>query len=398
MRKQFFEDDGKLDAGIRIANPFPIVQAPVLDQRAMDDLACIMAGISGEPASADMSTGHAAASSANQPSNNVVPLHAGRKTSRRWVFGALAAVAAALLVAVPISTSLNGAGKAIAAPLPPTHIKPPTLSTQEAVEKLVAAIKANPDPTNFKPGYFDMEHWESDGMLIPLDEQYLDPDIFDGEMDDSFGGIEVESDSRISIPTKNEVRRESDGRGSMKQTVGDPFSTTGENVEFVPFEGNAKPGAVATYTFEAGEMNMMHPKAPASSTREFYDRVYGGLRPDSAEVYDGPQGYIQTIGFMMTEWKLDQGQTAALLGTIPMIKGIKYMGTSTDRWNRAVMVFGVDTRREGDKGGIYRTMLMFDPLTGRLTNYAEEYLPDANSSDQPDFEFDTVVRYIAVSE
>lgn len=49
MRKQFFEDDNMLDAGIRTSNPFPVEQTPALDQRALDDLASILA----EPASAN---------------------------------------------------------------------------------------------------------------------------------------------------------------------------------------------------------------------------------------------------------------------------------------------------------------------------------------------------------
>ena len=398
MPKQLFEDDSQLDAGIRNANPFPVEQAPELDQRALDDLASILAA---QPAT-NVSSGPAAepaAKEAEEPApSNVVALDAKRKTTRRWVLGALAAVAAGVLVAVPLGTSLKGASKAVAAPLSLTHLKPPTLSTKEAVEQLIAAAQAHRDGTDFKPGNLNIEHWEADSMFIPLDDQYPTFDMNDENPGESIVGIEGESDSRVSIPIKNEIRREEDGSGSIKQIVGEPFSITGQDVEFVPFAGNAKPGTVATYVFEPGEFMMMLPKAPPRTAKDFYDRIYGGLRPDSALTYDGPQGYIQTIGYMMSEWSLDQDQTLALLGTIPMIKDIEFMGTTRDRWNREAMVFGVDNRRENDLGGVYRTMMMFDPSTGRLINFAEEYQPDKNSVEKPDFEFDTVVRYIAVGE
>lgn len=401
MPKNLFEDDYLLDTNLRMANPFPNDNTTELDQRALNDLAAILgqAPAQAEPtmyASADV----IATADSTSEASNVVQLNGrSRKATvtRRWILGAVAAVAAGILVAIPLGSALNGAGKAVASPLALTSIKPATMSTQDAIGQLIEKVKSKPDGANFNPGHIDLEHWEAKSMFIPLDEKYLDVDLSTLSPEESAEGISGESDSRISIPIKNEVRRNADRSGMIKQIVGEPFSTTGEDVEFVPFEGNSKPGSKATHVFKPGEFDMMHPETPPNSAKEFYDHIYGGLRPDAAEVYDGPQGYIQTIGFIMTEWNLDQEQTIALLGTIPMIQDITYMGTTMDRWNREAMVFGVDTRRDGDNGGVYRTMLLFNPETGRLSNQVEEYRPDRNSKEKPDFDVDTVDRYIAVA-
>ena len=401
MPKNLFEDDHLLDANLRMANPCPNGNTTELDQRALNDLAAILgqAPSQTEPTMSVSDDAIATEDSASESSNSVQLHGRSRKATvaRRWVLGAIAAAAAGILVAIPLGSSMNGSGKAVASPLALTSIKAATMSTEDAVERLIDAAKANPDGAGFDPMHIDLEHWEANSMFIPLDEKYLDIDLSTLSPEESDAGIDGESDSRISIPIKNQVRRNADGSGTIKQIVGEPFSITGENVEFVPFEGNNKPGSESTHIFKPGEFAMMHRENPPNSAKEFYDLVYGGLRPDAAEVYDGPQGYIQTIGFMITEWNLDQEQTIALLGTIPMIHDITYLGTTTDRWNREAMAFGVDTRREGDNGGVYRTMLLFNPKTGRLSNYVEEYRPDRNSKDMPDFDVDTVVRYIAVA-
>lgn len=399
MPKHLFEDDTWLEPKLREANPFPAPADHDLDERALADLSMILAeGTICETVPGAMADEvRVVEFSKDQEAGNVIPLMSSKKIARRWVIGAVAAVAAGVLIAVPLGSSPNGPGKAVASPLALTSIKPATISTRSAIDQLIDTVKANPDGADFNTEHIDLEHWEANSMFIPLDEKYLDIDLSTLSPEESDQGIDGESDSRISIPVKNEIRRNSDGSGTIKQIVGEPFSITGEDVKFVSFEGNSKPGTEATHVFKPAEFFMMHPKTPPNSAKKFYDLVYGGLRPDAAEVYDGPQGYFQTIGFMMTEWNLDQEQTIALLGTIPMIQKISYMGSTTDRWNREAMAFGVDTRREGDNGGIYRTMLLFNPETGRLSNYVEEYRPDRNSKDKPDFDVDTVVRYIAVA-
>ena len=67
----------------------------------------------------------------------------------------------------------------------------------------------------------------------------------------------------------------------------------------------------------------------------------------------------------MSDWKFDQTQSVALLETIPKIDGMKVLGTTKDRWGRDAVAFGVETSEEG---GVFKTMLLFNPETGRLTN------------------------------
>lgn len=399
MPKNLFEDDQWLGQKLRESNPFPASTERELDERALTDLATILAV---EPVDVATSGGVAIKNVAEAVSERpapsiVVPMKFKPMRARRWVLGGLAAAVAIIMIAVPIGSSIDGTGKALAAPLPLTVIKPSDSNTNEAVGKLISAVERHPDASDFNPGYVDLEHWESGGMFIPFDEKYLDPDVLAADPDALADGIEGYSDNRVSIPVKSEIRRESDDSGTVNVTVGEPFSTNGEEVEFVPFSGNQEPGTVTRRSFGPGEFYARrYPKPPAPAANDFYKQVQSTLRPDSAEVYDGSQGFVQTVGFMMEEWKFDQDQTKALLGSILKLDGMEVLGTATDRWNRGAVVFGVDTRRT--EGGTYRTMLFFNPETGRLTNYSEEYLTDKEPAETPDFASNTVVRYFAVSE
>ena len=399
MPKNLFEDDTWLEQKLRDSNPFPASLERDLDERALQDLASIMAMEPEElstPAEAPEGLVPDIASERQDP-RNVIPLGSKTERTRRWVLGSLAAAAAAVIVAVPIGTSINGAGKAVAAPLPLTVIKPSNVGTEEAVDQLISAVEKHPDARDFKPGYIDLEHWESGMMFIPFDEKYLDPDVLAADPEAMAEGIEGYSDDRVSIPVMYETRREVDDSGTFKAMVGKPFSTIGEEVEFVPFSGNQEPGSVTIRSFEPGKFfARRHPNPPARTANDLYKQIQSSLRPDSAEVYDGSQGYVQTVGFMMEDWKFDQDQTKALLGSILKLDGMEVLGTTIDRWNREAVVFGVDTRRT--EGGTYRTMLLFNPETGRLTNYSEEYLTDKEPAETPDFASNTVVRYFAVSE
>lgn len=74
---------------------------------------------------------------------------------------------------------------------------------------------------------------------------------------------------------------------------------------------------------------------------------------------------------------------------------LKVIGTTTDRWDRRAVAFGVETPDEGET---YRTMLMFNPQSGRLTNYLEEFLLDDDPETRGTFDINVVNRYIAISE
>ncbi|ASN38623.1 hypothetical protein CGQ24_06115 [Arthrobacter sp. 7749] len=73
---------------------------------------------------------------------------------------------------------------------------------------------------------------------------------------------------------------------------------------------------------------------------------------------------------------------------------LKVIGLATDRWDREEVAFGVETT---DEGGRYRTMLMFNPQSGRLTNYVEEFLVDDDPVTQGHFATNLVTRYIVIS-
>lgn len=74
---------------------------------------------------------------------------------------------------------------------------------------------------------------------------------------------------------------------------------------------------------------------------------------------------------------------------------LKVIGTTTDRWDREAVAFGLETP---DEGGTYRTMLIFNPQSGRLTNYVEEFLVDDDPETRGTFDTNFVNRYIAISE
>ncbi|KAA0974328.1 hypothetical protein FQ154_15920 [Paeniglutamicibacter gangotriensis] len=97
---------------------------------------------------------------------------------------------------------------------------------------------------------------------------------------------------------------------------------------------------------------------------------------------------------MLTDWKPDQSQSIAVLNMLPKIKGLEFLGTSTDRWDRAVMVFGVKTP---GMGGTNQSMIMFNPDTGRPIDYVEEFHVDRNDSTQDGDFIDMVSRYLAFS-
>jgi hypothetical protein len=82
----------------------------------------------------------------------------------------------------------------------------------------------------------------------------------------------------------------------------------------------------------------------------------------------------------------------SLLGTQGFLTVI---GPTIDRWDREADAFGVETP---DEGGRYRTMLMFNPRSGRLTIYLEEFLVDDDPATRSSFETNLVTRYIAFSE
>lgn len=373
MPKQLFEDDTWLDAGLRTSNPFPVEQVLQLDQRAQDDLAWILGAPPATNASTDISEEPVAAASEEPVPSNVVVLDARRKTTRRWILGALAAAAAGVLLAVPLGSALDGATKATAAPMPLPAMTPSILSPQDALDRLLKAVEAHPDAADFDPGRIDIGHWEG------------------GAFGD--GG---DFDDRLSIPTFNEHRVNSDGSSTIRQTVGEPFSLTGESVKYNRKNLMEKPGTVINYEFAPGERKAMFDIEPGRTTEDFYRSIHDKLRPDSAMVNDGPQGFLQIMGFVMMDGKLDQVETTSLLGALPKLEGLKVIGTTTDRWGRDAVAFGVEA--DNGNGGIERTMLMFNPNTGRLTNYMEEFLVDNDPEANPVFDVDTVTRYIAISE
>ncbi|MFF5791708.1 hypothetical protein ACFY5D_06650 [Paeniglutamicibacter sp. NPDC012692] len=397
MPKNLFEDDTWIEQKLRDSNPFPASLERDLDERALQDLASILAGDFNEHSVPAESPEEVPNKTAPElpAAGNVVPLKRKSTVTRRWVLGGLAAAAAAVLVAVPLGSSLNGAGKAVASPLALAAIKPTTLGTAEAVEQLIGAAKSHADAADFKPGYLDVEHWEAGTMFVPLDVQFAPIQIADGDLGGTMTITEVESDDRISIPTTTQIRREADGSGTITQTVGEPHSTTGETVHYVPFEGNQKPGSVDTINLSAGQFQGWFPKGPENSAAKLYGQVAKQQVASSAAVADGAWGVVQTIGFMMSDWKFDQTQSVALLETIPKIDGMKVLGTTKDRWGRDAMAFGVDTSAEG---GVYKTMLLFSPETGRLTNYVEEFRKDKGPEGTVTYATDVVTRYISVSE
>lgn len=372
MRKQFFEDDNMLDAGIRRANPFPAEQTPALDQRALDDLAAILAAPPIANASADESTERGEETVEESTPSIVVQMDTKRKTTRRWVLEALAVAAAAALLAVPLGSVLDGATKATAVPMPFPPMTASTVSTKVALGNLIKAAESHPDPVGFDPGNIDIGHWEGGAV-----------------------GDHGLIDDRLSIPTFGEHRKNSDGSSSIRITVGEPFSLTGESVEYNRKNVVEKPGTVTNYDFAPGEQQEMFDNTLGRTAADFYSSIHDQLRPDSAAVNDGPQGFLQIMGFVMMDRRLDQTESSSLVGALGKLEGLNVIGTTTDRWDREAVAFGVETPNEG---GIYRTMLMFNPETGRLTNYMEEFLADDDPETRGDFETSMVTRYIAISE
>jgi hypothetical protein len=312
------------------------------------------------------------AQTAVEATGNVVPLNLKSKVTRRWILGSLAAAAAAILVIVPLGSSLTGSTKATASPLPPIGIVPSTMSTTKSVEALSAAVASHPDPADFDAGRFDIGHWEGGA--------YGDQGVFD---------------DRLSIPTVNETHINPDGSKTVRQTIGEPFSLNGESVRYSSKNMMEKPGTVIVHEFGPGESPSMYPTMLGRTAEGFYRGIQSHVGPNDAAVNDGPQGFLQIMGFIMMEGKIDQDESKSLLGALLKLDGLEVVGTTTDRWDRDAVAFGINTAQGG---GTYRTLLMFNPATGRLTNYVEEFLVDEDPATQGDFETDMVTRYIAVSE
>lgn len=396
MPKQQFEDDTWLEPKLREANPFPASSDQDLDERAFADLAMILATDPTGETAADAIADEAPVRDASvaQERGNVIPLKSSKKVARRWVLGAVAAVAAGILVAIPLGSSLNGAGKAVASPLALTNIKPATISTQDAVTMLVEAAANHPDAVDYNPGHLSVGHWESNSLFIPDKEQTSEPfTLEDGS--ETMTLIQGESDDRVSIPTVSDITREEDLSGTVITTVGEPYSTTGEDVKFVPAVGNQIPGSVEKLEFKAGEMRIPFKNPPATDAKELFEQIQNFQLSNNAMVGDGSEGFIQTVGFMLAESKMSQAQSAALLQTLPMVENLEYLGTATDRWDRKSMVFGVKNPTEG---GINQTMLMFNPNTGRPIAYADEFHFDGNFSVRSYNTHDYVTRYLTFSE
>lgn len=395
MLKHEFEDDTWLEPKLREANPFPDSADADLDERALADLAAILAAeparetapgaiTTAEPVP-DASTDHA--------TNTVIPLKFKKKITRRWVLGAVAAVAAGVLIAVPLGSSLNGAGKAVAAPLSLTNIKGATMSTQDAVTTLVKAAANYPDTADYNPGHLTVGHWESNSLFIP--DKGQTPESFTLEDGTAMTAMSGTSDDRVSIPTVLEIARAQDLSGTVITTVGEPYSTTGEEVKFVPAVGNQIPGSVEKQEFEAGEMRSPFKTPPATNAKDLFGQIQKFQLSNDAMVGDGSEGFLQAVGFMLSDWKLNQSQSTALLQALPMVENLDYLGTTTDRWDRKAMAFGVKTPTEG---GTNQTMLMFNPDTGRPIAHADEFHFDGNISLRSYNTHDYVTRYLTFSE
>lgn len=396
MPKHLFEDDTWLEPKLREANPFPAPADHDLDERALADLAMILATDPTGETAADAIADEAPVRDASvaQERGNVIPLKSSKKVARRWVLGAVAAVAAGILVAIPLGSSLNGLGKAVAAPLPLTNIKDATMSTHDAVTTLVEAAANHQDAADYNPGHLRVGHWESNSLFIPDKEQNSEPfTLEDGS--ETMSLVQGESDDRVSIPTVLDIRREEDLSGTVITTVGEPYSTTGEDVKFVLAVGNQIPGSVEKLEFKAGEMRIPFKNPPATEAKELFEQIQNFQLSNNAMVGDGSEGFIQTVGFMLAESKMSQAQSAALLQVLPMVENLEYLGTATDRWDRKSMVFGV---KKPTDGGINQTMLMFNPNTGRPIAYADEFHFDGNFSVRSYNTHDYVTRYLTFSE
>lgn len=393
MSKNILEDENMLESSLRKANPFPNEKAPELDERALSDLAAIL----GDSYASTVPETEPASDKPIPETTNVVHLNARSRKSmltRRWVLGAVAAVAAGILVAVPLGSSLNGAGKAVASPLALTNIKPATMSTAEAIATLLEAAAQHPVPANFNPGHLKVEHWEENSLFIPDKEQTSEP-FYPEDGSEPITIIQGTSDERVSIPTVSETIRETDLSGNTTITVGEPYSTTGEDVKFVPAVGNQVPGSIETLKFKAGEMQLWFKKEPSKDPSQLFTQIQEFQKSNDAAVGDGSEGFMQSVGFMLSDWKLSQAQSKALLQVLLMIENVEYLGTAMDRWERSSMVFGLKTPTEG---GTKQTMLMFNPDTGRPIDYAQEFTVDQNFSLQRIHKHDYVMRYLAFSE
>lgn len=398
MPKNLFEDEHLLDAHMRMANPFPNDNTTELDQRALDDLAAILGQT---PAQAKSTMTASAEVLANTDSisqaANVLQLNGrSRKTAvtRRWVLGVVAATAAGILVAIPLGSSLNGAGKAVASPLALTSIKAATMSMEDAVAELLNAAGNHPDSVGFNPDHLTVGHWEENSLFIPDKDQSSEP-VYLEDGSEPITPIQGTSDERVSLPTVSETKREKDLSGTVIITGGEPYSTTGEDVKFVPAVGNQTPGSVETLKFKAGQMQLWFKNEPAKEPKQLFEQIQNFQKSNNAAVGDGSEGFVQSVGFMLTERKMSQTQSKALLQTLPMVESLEYMGTAIDRWDRKAMVFGVKTPADG---GTNLTMLMFNPDTGRPIAYAQEFKVERDFSLRSYYKHDYVSRYLAFSE
>ena len=281
MRKQLFEDDGIARCRDPRRQPVPCRRS----RRSWTNapwttwLPSLPNHLPPDASTDPLTEPGAGACKESMAPSNVVALDAKGKATRRWVLGALAAVAAGVLVAVPLGSSLNSTGKAVAAPLPLTSIKPAPLSTEQAVELLIAAAKANPDGADFNPGYFDIEHWEANSMFVPLDRPV--PHIRLGTMMHpelvTMSGLTASRIRACRFPSRMKSDVKKTEAAASSKLSGIHFPSPVGSVEFVPFDGNARPGTVATHDFGPGGFTMMHRKAPPRTAKEFHDRIYGVL-------------------------------------------------------------------------------------------------------------------------
>ena len=88
------------------------------------------------------------------------------------------------------------------------------------------------------------------------------------------------------------TREEATLSGTITQTVGEPYSTTGEDVKFVPFEGNQKPGSVDDDRIHRpDEFQMLVPESVRRRLdKKLYEQIQKFQLSNNAAVADGSAG------------------------------------------------------------------------------------------------------------
>ena len=329
-------NDPNIGAEMSRRNLVPVVQSQLSDRAEAELMEIINGGGSGSP-------------EARSP----------RRSSRRRVQWALAAVSALAVGGLVFSSLIGSGSHVVAAPPPALAIHQIDLTKEDAVTKLNAAVEKN--LVMGDPSHYSYTWWEEAGS------------VGDGK--------------HVVVPVTNEISMAADGAKNILQTAGQPFDQFRGNVDYVGPDGKkVKPGQTRSFTVASGDyprsVLVSEPGMSGASLKEQLDRI---VVSNPLLFPDGVSGRIDALGWSIPEGPLSKDLNLALLDYLKGEKSVEFEGEVKDRLGRAGYVFSVQNT---DSIETISSSLIIDPETGSLIGYEQ-------SSLREDFDRPILARYIA---